>query len=77
MQHASEIAGISGNAQRERETERERERERDRDRETQRERERERESQIHTHTQMHGVRHGQKFGRANTEYIVYNNYNSL
>ena len=25
----------------------------------------------------HGVRHGQKFGRANTEYIVYNNYNSL
>ena len=26
---------------------------------------------------QHGVRHGQKFGRANTEYIVYNNYNSL
>ena len=25
----------------------------------------------------HGVRHGQKFGRANTKYIVYNNYNSL
>ena len=25
----------------------------------------------------HGVRHRQKFGRANTEYIVYNNYNSL
>ena len=25
----------------------------------------------------HGVRHGQKSGRANTEYIVYKNYNSL
>ena len=23
----------------------------------------------------HGVRYGQKFGRANTEYIVYNYYN--
>ena len=25
----------------------------------------------------HGVRHGQKSGRANTEYIVYKNYNSF
>ena len=28
-------------------------------------------------TTVHGVRHGQKFGRANTEYIVYNNYNTV
>ena len=28
-------------------------------------------------TLTHGVRHGQKSGRANTEYIVYKNYNSL
>ena len=30
-----------------------------------------------SYSYIHGVRHGQKSGRANTEYIVYKNYNSL
>ena len=34
-------------------------------------------SSFNYHYSNHGVRHGQKFGRANTEYIVYNNYDSL